>query len=226
MVAKAWSDPAYKTRLFSEPRAALAEMNIEAPEGITLEVVEDTRDTMFMVLPASPAFVDTVSNETLDQIANLGLLYTLKPICGDRHANSDGPELAGLPAKPSDKRISVAGDEEMLAQDQRRNLGRVIAKTWSDSAFKERLKANPKAVLAENGIETPERVKIEILENNPNRTYLTLPSSPIAGRFSDEILNTSMEAAGHTMLYDLCERTHESQYTCYCPSVGCPRFGP
>lgn len=74
----------------------------------------------------------------------------------------------------------------MLAQDQQRNLGRMIAKAWADPAFKERLKADPKAVLAEMGVETPEGVVVEVLENTAEKTHLVLPAEPSCEVPSDE----------------------------------------
>ena len=53
-----------------------------------------------------------------------------------------------------------------------------IAKAWSDSAFRERLLKNPKAVLKEQGIEFPEEVECKITENTDKIVYLNLPKKP------------------------------------------------
>ncbi len=73
----------------------------------------------------------------------------------------------------------------MELQDQQRNLGHVIAKAWSDPTFKRRLIADPKAVLAEMGVETPEGVEIGVVENTAEKTYLTLPATPLSKPTSD-----------------------------------------
>lgn len=55
-IAKAASDAEFKQRLLSDPKAALSEMGIEPPKGmenVTLKVVENTADTVHLVLPAS-----------------------------------------------------------------------------------------------------------------------------------------------------------------------------
>ena len=42
VVARAWSDPAYKTRLLAEPVAAIAELGFEGRQGEHMVVVENT----------------------------------------------------------------------------------------------------------------------------------------------------------------------------------------
>jgi hypothetical protein len=68
VVTKAWSDPEYKARLMSDPKAVLAEAGVDVTEGVEIEVHEDTDTTMHMVLPASPAG-ETLSEQDLEQIA-------------------------------------------------------------------------------------------------------------------------------------------------------------
>lgn len=58
------------------------------------------------------------------------------------------------------------------------DLGRVIQRSWSDPLFKERLKNDPKGVLAEMGVQTPVGLDIEVVENTPAKLYLTLPAPP------------------------------------------------
>jgi hypothetical protein len=58
MIAKAWSDADFKQRLLADPKTALSDMGIEAPEGmenVAIKVVEDTADTIYLVLPPQPA---------------------------------------------------------------------------------------------------------------------------------------------------------------------------
>ena len=58
VAAKAWSDADFKQRLLTDPRAALAELGVKPPQGtenVTLKVVENTADIVFLVLPAAPA---------------------------------------------------------------------------------------------------------------------------------------------------------------------------
>lgn len=70
--------------------------------------------------------------------------------------------------------------EKHIGPTHLRNLGRVVAQAWADPSFKTRLKADPKTVLAENGIEILPGVSIEVVENTPEKTYLTIPTPKVA----------------------------------------------
>ncbi len=67
MVAKAWSDEAFKQRLLSDTHSVLAEAGVSVPSGITVKVVENKEDTVHLVLPQRPD--GELSEETLDQVA-------------------------------------------------------------------------------------------------------------------------------------------------------------
>jgi hypothetical protein len=54
VIAQAWSDADFKQRLKDDPRAALAEHGIHVSQDKRIEVVEDTDETMHVVLPAAP----------------------------------------------------------------------------------------------------------------------------------------------------------------------------
>jgi broad-specificity NMP kinase len=59
----------------------------------------------------------------------------------------------------------------------RRDLeDRLVARAWADEDFRERLKADPRAVVAEEiGITVPESIDIQVLEETPERAYLVIP---------------------------------------------------
>ncbi len=67
VVAKAWSDEAFKAKLKGDPRAALAEMGVETPAGTVVKVVEDTADTVHLVLPLAPP--GDLSQDELEKVA-------------------------------------------------------------------------------------------------------------------------------------------------------------
>lgn len=50
----------------------------------------------------------------------------------------------------------------------------VVARAWRDDDYRARLVAEPKAVLAAEGLEFPDEVEIEVLENKPGITYVNL----------------------------------------------------
>jgi hypothetical protein len=76
MVARAWSDEAYKQRLISDPKAVLAETGLAVPANLTLEVHETTPTHLHLVLPPPPGSrtTDKLSEDELDQVAG-GKLY-------------------------------------------------------------------------------------------------------------------------------------------------------
>lgn len=55
VIAKAWTDPEFKKKLQSDPHAALAEAGISVPKTQKIKVLEDSADTVHVVLPARPA---------------------------------------------------------------------------------------------------------------------------------------------------------------------------
>jgi hypothetical protein len=56
--------------------------------------------------------------------------------------------------------------------------GKMVAKAWSDQAFKARLLADPAAVLKEHGMEVPADVTIKVLEHSAKVLHLILPEHP------------------------------------------------
>ena len=68
-IARAWSDANFKAKLLSDTHAALAEVGIEVPAGVTVKVVEDTAGTRHVVLPVAPSNVGELSIEELEKVA-------------------------------------------------------------------------------------------------------------------------------------------------------------
>jgi hypothetical protein len=56
--------------------------------------------------------------------------------------------------------------------------GQVVARAWSDDAFKQRLLADPRTVLAEAGLPVPENLQLEVHEATPTHLHLVLPQPP------------------------------------------------
>jgi hypothetical protein len=73
--------------------------------------------------------------------------------------------------------------------------GQLVARAWSDEAFKARLLAEPGSVLAEHGVEIPAGLEIRAHESTPTLVHLTLPPAP-SEDLSDEQLDAV--AGGNT----------------------------
>jgi hypothetical protein len=54
----------------------------------------------------------------------------------------------------------------------------VVARAWSDDAFKRRLLDNPNDVMREAGLALPDGVNFVVVENEPSRVHLVLPVRP------------------------------------------------
>ena len=68
-IARAWTEPEFKKKLVGDPHSALAEHGIDVPEGVTVNIVENTDDTVHLVLPVRPAEAADVSMDDLERIA-------------------------------------------------------------------------------------------------------------------------------------------------------------
>lgn len=55
IIAKAWSDPAFKAKLLTDPHAALEELGIAVAAGKTVTVVENADRHVHLVLPPKPS---------------------------------------------------------------------------------------------------------------------------------------------------------------------------
>ncbi len=70
---------------------------------------------------------------------------------------------------------------------EKRLWGQVVARAWSDEDFKQRLLLNPRSVLAEHGLEMPQDMEVQVMEDGPQVRHFILPPSP-ASELADEDL--------------------------------------
>ena len=62
--------------------------------------------------------------------------------------------------------------------EQRNQLAALFAACWKDEALKARFLSDPKAVLAEHGIDVPDNIDVNVVENTDNTVHITMPQSP------------------------------------------------
>jgi len=74
ILARAWSDKAFRARLEANPAAALAEAGIPAPQGKTLRVIREEPGTLRLTLPPRPAATDEASDDELAAVAGGALI--------------------------------------------------------------------------------------------------------------------------------------------------------
>ena len=76
--------------------------------------------------------------------------------------------------------------------EQRNALAKLFAACWKDEALKARFLSDPKAVLAEYGIDVPDGINANVVENTDNTVHITIPMAPAgAGELSDEELTNA-----------------------------------
>ena len=73
--------------------------------------------------------------------------------------------------------------------DGTKKMNTLIAACWKDDALKQRFLSDPHAVLAEHGMDVPEGMNVNVVENTDTTVHVTLPAAPTAnGDLSDEEL--------------------------------------
>ena len=84
LFAACWKDETLKQRFMADPKAVLAEHGMPVPDGIDVNVVENTDTTVHITMPAPPSGVMDLSDEELDKAAggcdingNLNETYSL-----------------------------------------------------------------------------------------------------------------------------------------------------
>ena len=147
IIARVWSDSAFKDRLLVDPATALAEINLGLPAGKSVVVVENTSTLTHIVLTA-PRYTETKS------------AYTDIKAFGESYRD---PRLFPL--------------------------------NWGshDPVFTARFKADPKAALRHMGINVPDSVTIEVVENSTSQIYLVLPTCPKESELSKDVFKLLAE---------------------------------
>lgn len=175
LVAKAWKDEEFKQELIRNPKAVLErevsrlEPGAKVPENLDVRVLEETPDTLYVVLPPKPgAERGELSDEDLDNEE------------GDAMAEQD---LGG-------SKQAVAGRKGLQ--------GELIARAWNDEAFREELVRNPKAVLQREvsrikpGLTLPKNLNVKVVEETPTTLNVVLPYKP-HGAESGELSDADLE---------------------------------
>ena len=89
--------------------------------------------------------------------------------------------------------------------EQRNKLADLFAACWKDEALKQRFMADPKAVLAEYGMDVPDGMAVNVVENTDNTVHITMPAPPSGSMdLSDEELSNA--AGGYKALSPGCDQ--------------------
>jgi hypothetical protein len=99
--------------------------------------------------------------------------------------------------------------------------GKILAESWKDKNFRERVKANPGEVLSEKGFNIPENIVVSVvpIKNRlDNKTILLLPfpeASKEVMNMNDKIINTLEESREFVNL--AASSSSSSAISCCCP---------
>jgi hypothetical protein len=74
----------------------------------------------------------------------------------------------------------------MNSEEQGKKISQLIAKCWADEVFKQKILANPAAILRGEGMELPADLSIVAHENTDKVFHLVIPAKPT--ELSDEDL--------------------------------------
>ncbi len=67
---------------------------------------------------------------------------------------------------------------EETREEQGKKYAKLIAKVWSDEAFKERLLTDSRAVLEAEGISVPPGVDVKVMEQTETQLFVVIPPKP------------------------------------------------
>ena len=76
--------------------------------------------------------------------------------------------------------------------EKKNQLASLFAACWKDEALKARFMSDPKAVLAEHGLNVPDGMDVKVVENADNCVHITMPAPPSGSmELSDEELSNA-----------------------------------
>jgi hypothetical protein len=148
LITRALKDEAFKQELLANPKAVVEkELGTKLSEELEINVLEETEDTLYMVLPCNP--YEGMSEEELK--VSLGMTY------------EDVAQWV------FEQQRNTLLEEESIV--------RVMVRAWSDEVFKQELLYNPiKVVEIELGENIPEDIKLKVFAETAQKIYLILPA--------------------------------------------------
>ena len=95
----------------------------------------------------------------------------------------------------------------MNKKEQSNKMGHIIAKALADEKFKQKLIADPAAVMTAEGIEIPTGVKVRAVENTDKLFHIVIPPKPDARTVTDDRIKKLAKNEGVT---------RDCEWTCLC----------
>jgi hypothetical protein len=164
LISLALKDDAFKLDLLANPKAVVEKkLGTKLPEGIEINLLEETETTIYMVLPSNP----------YEGISELELKNSLE-------------------ISYEDVALWVLEQQRNTLLDETSSV-EIIARTWRDEAFKQELLHNPIMVIEQKLKEKIEEdIKIQIFAETANTLYIVLPKILDNFDFNEDLSNCEM----------------------------------
>lgn len=65
--------------------------------------------------------------------------------------------------------------------DKRMQYNQIVAKAWGNEMFRNKLKRDPAGTLAQEGVELPPGVTVEVVEDTDTVVHFVIPKKPAGG---------------------------------------------
>ena len=111
-------------------------------------------------------------------------------------------KVSNLPVKFNSKEINNAlklVDKDLYLQNREDVkkflpdiLGRVLARIWIDTNFKENFKSNPESVLSENGVFLPDDMILEFQKPNSDRPKIIVYEKKVDSNFKVRVVQLQL----------------------------------
>lgn len=147
LIARSLKDEVFKQELLANPKVVVEkELGTKLPEESDIKVLEETENTLYMVLPSNP-----YSGLTQPELkALMGLSY-------------------------EDVAHWVLDQQRNTLLDETSSVA-LITRCWQDQAFKHELIASPKSVIEKEwGTAISADIEISVFEETAHTLYLVLP---------------------------------------------------
>ena len=99
--------------------------------------------------------------------------------------------------------------------EQKNQLASLFAACWKDEALKARLMSDPKAVLAEHGMDVPDGMDVKVVENADNCVPITMPAPPSGHlQLSDAVFSNAAGGNAFSLFLTLCVTQNVCEDSC------------
>ena len=153
LLSRLWQSPALMQQLRSQPKPLLkAALGLSLPSTVECNVLqENAGNTFHFVIPRQPS----ESVALFARLAQMGNWWMVAHTFW-WHLHRSGKD---------DLRLALQA--------------MIIGHVWSDPGFKQALLANPKEILAQEiGLDFPDSIQIQVLEDTATRYHLVVPQPP------------------------------------------------